>query len=106
VIDKQARADLRASIQKAQRQIDALAVAQPAATARWAPFREQLAALADWLKGDALPEPENLDRITLGNMALRELGETRDDTPPELRPLRQELISIQNEVMNFYAPFP
>lgn len=104
--NKDERAALRARVQATHDGIAATLAAQPAARSLLEPIRQQLAALLAWTEDDALPAEADLRRITVGHIALREIGELEEDAPPALRPLRAALLEIQDDVMSFYEPFP
>jgi hypothetical protein len=106
MIDRRARAELRARTERVLDDIETRAARDPAAAPMWQSFAVQLRALLAWTKDDRLPTSEELERITVGNMAIHELGETFAETPPDLQDLREELMIIQDDVMSFYAPFP
>ncbi len=106
MIDRQARAELRTRVKNALTEVDRCAAFDPKRADLWEAIRKQLRALDLWMKDDRLPSRENLDQIMVGNIAVRELGDTYEETPPPFRPLREELVIIQDDVMNFYEPFP
>lgn len=72
----------------------------------WPPFIVQLRHLQELIADDGEPALQELERITVGHMALREIGEEREEVPADLLPLWDELHEVQTGVMSYYAPFP
>lgn len=102
MMNRDERAALRARVQTVHDEVQEILGAQPAARALLEPIRGQLAALLLWTKDDGLPPEADLRRITVGHIAVREMGELEEDTPEALRPLRAALMEIQSGVMEFY----
>lgn len=104
MIDRTGRAAFRTRVRQA---LDTISTEEKGERERafWRPFRVQLEALLAWTKDDNDPPIEHLEKITLGHLALRELGEELRDVPPHLVPLYEQLKEIQTNVMDWYVPF-
>jgi len=105
-MDRHQRAAFRKRIEQALTELSRRQQAYPAEAPLWQPFVVQLKALLVMTDDDRQPELQELERITVGFMAIRELGEEEEDVEEKWRPLYTEMKEIQNGVMNFYEPFP
>lgn len=72
----------------------------------WQPFIVQLRHLQELIADDGEPALQELERITVGHMAIREIAEERQDVPQDLLALWNKLHEVQTGVMSYYAPFP
>lgn len=105
MIDREGRKAFR---KRAQEALDVIAGEEARGEGERAffrPFRVQLEALLTWTKDEADPDPELLERITIGNLALRELGEEPEDVDPKLLGLWESLKTLQTNVMDWYVRF-
>lgn len=96
------RDELRARVEATLEELRRRVAVEPTIAPMLAPFPGELEAILTWTANDRLPELDELGRIRVGWHALRNLGETEEDTPEDLVPLRQSLLQIQAEVMHFY----
>lgn len=105
MIDREGRKAFRKRVDEALKTIAAEESRGEGERAFFRPFRVQLEALLSWTKDEADPDPELLERITVGNLALRELGEEAEDVDPRLLELWRSLKIIQTNVMDWYVRF-
>lgn len=103
-MDHSQRLALRKRIQVAVAQMKERSASIPGEEPVWRPFIEQLEAFLKWTHNDRDPELEEIERITVGWMAIRELGEEGADVPVPWRPLYDEMKALQHFIMNYYDP--
>lgn len=106
-MDRNERAAFRklvADVLAAIEQRDAMKL--PTEVGLWPPFIAELRRLQGMIANDGEPSLLELQSITVGHMALREIAEEPQDVPPDLLPLWKKLHEVQTGVMSYYAPFP
>jgi hypothetical protein len=96
------RDELRARVLATLEELRRRVATEPTVAPLLPAFPGELEALLTWTEGDRLPELHELGRIRVGWHALRDLGETEDDTPEDLLALRASLLRIQADVTHFY----
>ena len=104
MIDRRGRAAFRARVEHALRTIAAFET-NDAERKFWRPFRVQLEALDRWTKNEGDVPADQIEKITLGYLAITSLGEEPEDVAPKLLELYEELKEIQTNVMEWYGPY-
>jgi hypothetical protein len=98
------RDELRTRVTATLEELRRRVAVEPTIAPMLTPFEGELEALLVWTEGDRLPELHELGRVRVGWHALRDFGETEEDTPDDLRALRQSMLQIQADVTHFYDP--
>lgn len=68
----------------------------------WRSILVQLEFLEEITRGGQSPPWELLRKITIGNIAIRELGETEDEVPERLRKVWDDLKTLQSDAFDWY----
>lgn len=106
-MDRHERAAFRklvAEVLAAVEQRDAMKL--PTEVGLWPQFIVELRQLQALIANDGEPSLLELQQITVGHMALREIAEEREEVPEDLLPLWEKMHEVQTGVMSYYAPFP
>ncbi len=83
-------------------EVRSLAASDRARPELWRSLLVQLEFLEEITAGGQSPPFELLRKITIGNIAIRELGETEEEVPERLRKVWDDLKTLQSDAFDWY----